>query len=204
MLGHRKLPHAPRIGRRWGILFLAALTASCGGAALLLSTGPAAPSAAEATSSGAIPTAVAQFAAASGVTHLGRLGPTSSSRLGLFSGRNAAGEQVVAVGLSSGFGPFVPLKNALRDSDLVAYSGDSGSTMSSVDSREVVGLVSPSVSRVEVVLQDGSTRGVQLVGQGFAYSAATPEPFPVRVVAYNSAGATVGSKDFLEPSPPGN
>jgi hypothetical protein len=154
------------------------------------------------TSSAAIPGAMVRFAADSHVTGLDRLGPATSTGLGWFSGTNAAGQTVVAVGSPREFGPFVPLDYALR-ADLDVFSEDGGSTLTSVDWRELAGLVGPNVERVEVVLQGGGTRTTPLAEHAFVYSGASPDPLPVKVVAYDDTGAVVATKDLPSLAAPG-
>lgn len=201
-----RLQHVQHFGRR-GRLVLAAATATVVGALILFfslnGSRVSVSASANASSSAAIPVAIAKYAAGRGVTDVGRFGPADSSKLGWFSGRDAAGNEVVAVAVSDSISPFVPLGKVLKGQKLVAYSGDSGATLNSVDSREVVGLVASDVARVDAVLQDGSRIRIPLIDRAFVYSAIAPAPFPLRVVGYDATGAEVGSKDFLEPSPPG-
>jgi hypothetical protein len=149
-----------------------------------------------------VPGAVVRFAAQSHVAAVKRLGPATSTGLGWFTGTDPAGQVVVAVGSSRGFGPFVPIDRVL-EAGMSLYSEDGGATLNSVGWRELAGLVRPGIGRVELVLESGRTKVVTVVDHAFVYSAARPGPFPVEVRAYDGSGNIVATRDLLPPSAPG-
>jgi hypothetical protein len=83
----------------------------------------------------------------------------------------------------------------LASNKLYVHSADSGSG-GTVDSREVLGEVSPDVARVAVQLQGGGTTAVPLADQAFVYTSNDPSMFASAVVAYDAAGKVLATKDL--------
>jgi hypothetical protein len=172
-----------------GLLTL--LLAACGEAQ------PAARSAAS-TSASAIPSGLVKAAATANISDVKRIGPAGPNHLGFFSGSDQSGQTVVAIASDNEISPFVPeqhMTDYLASNKLYVHSADSGSG-GTVDSREVLGEVSPDVARVAIQLQGGGTTAVPLVDQAFVYSSTDPSMFAAAVVAYDAAGKALATKEL--------
>ena len=187
------------------MILLAALIAGAaiaGGIAIATS----ASSGQTAPGSSSIPAPIAQFATQSSVTGLQRHGPGLAGGFGWYSGTDATGRAVVTVGSTQMLSPFVPLQqflDSLQTRKLDVFSADAGATVSTVDSREVAGVVSSDVSRIDFVLEGGGTVKVAVVDQAFDYTAVCPAAFPTMVIAYDATGAIAATNTLLAPSAPG-
>jgi len=173
------------------VALLTLLLAGCGEAQ------PAARSAAS-TSASAIPSGLVKAAATAGISNVKRTGPAGPNHLGFFSGSDQSGQTVVAIASDNEISPFVPQQHMtayLASNKLYVHSADSGSG-GTVDSREVLGEVSPDVARVAIQLQGGETNAVPLVDQAFVYSSSDPSMFASAVVAYDAEGKVLATKDL--------
>lgn len=172
-----------------GLLTL--LLAACGGARPAARSAPGA-------SDAAIPAGLARAAATANIANVKRIGPVGPDRLGFFSGNDQSGQTVVAIASDNEVSPFVPqqhLADYLASNKLYVHSADSGSG-GTVDSRVVLGQVSPDVARVVIELEGGGTTAVPLVDQTFVYTSNDPSTFASAVDAYDAAGKALATKDL--------
>jgi hypothetical protein len=164
------------------------------------------PSAASGAATPAIPPIVEQAADRERVSELSRVGPAGINGLGFFSARDASGQDVIAVGSTEMVSPFASrarFESALAESKLYVFTADGGSSLNTVSHRELLGRVAAGITRLDVVLEDGSVRELPLVDHTFVYSSDQQGARPLRVVAYGADGSRVASKALPTPSAPG-
>jgi hypothetical protein len=150
------------------------------------------------TSASAIPAGLVKAAATADISNVKRIGPAGPNHLGFFSGSDQSGQTVIAVASDNEISPFVPRQHMvdyLASNKLYVHSADSGSG-GTVDSRWVLGEVSPDVARVAIQLQGGGTSAAPLVDQAFVYSSSEPSMFASAVVAYDAEGKVLATKDL--------
>lgn len=150
------------------------------------------------------PVLVARSAQRSDIANLEPRAVTADGKLGVYVGSDRSGNAMVAFGGPEFTTPFVRLQAIVGQKDLELLSTAGGSNRTQVDFADVVGVVSSRVARVEVTTAGGKQVDMLPDRSAFAYSAASPGDFAVKVTAYGPSGMTLASKTITAPTPLGD
>ncbi|HET7128478.1 MAG TPA: hypothetical protein VFJ93_05310 [Gaiellaceae bacterium] len=146
-----------------------------------------------------VPGVVNAFARKANVADVHTIASDPAGRIGVFAG-TSSGRAVIGFGSSEFFGGFAPIGQILRGEDVVVRSSAGGPAAGPATWMGVVGVTSQRVNRLQVTSADGKIHNVAVTASGFAYSASTPEEFPVKVTALSKGGAVLSSADIAAPS----
>jgi hypothetical protein len=115
---------------------------------------------------------------------------------------------VVSVGIGRQW--LTPFVSAQRFNDTIArekvhiFTADGGPKLDALGYRQLGGLVAPSVRQIKVLFDDGGSRTLRISDGTFYYmSRGTPTHFPAKIVAYDSGGAPLATKNLSRPAAPG-
>jgi hypothetical protein len=131
--------------------------------------------------------------------------PTANqlSYAGVFVGRDARGNDVVAPYNAEGVMGFASVDRIAAYGGVMAFPSASGEA-GEVKEVSLVGISEPRVSEVVIKLADGSSLRAELVGAGergfrfFAYVADSKSRFPVAYAAYGADGEPIKSENLAD------
>jgi hypothetical protein len=140
--------------------------------------------------------------------HVTKLVGHGSRSFAWFKGRDQEGKAVVSVGIGGQWlTPFISAQrfsNAIAHEKVHVFTADGGPKLDTLGYRQLGGLVAPAVRQVKVLFDDGGSRTLAITDGTFYYrSRVTTTHFPTKVVAYDSSGAPVATKNLSRPAAPG-
>jgi hypothetical protein len=140
--------------------------------------------------------------------HVTKVVGHGSQSFAWFRGRDQDGKAVVSVGIGGQWlTPFISAQRfneAITREKVHVFTADGGPKLDTLGYRQLGGLVAPGVRRVKVLFDDGGSRTLPITDGTFYYgSRVTPTHFPTKVVAYDSSGAPLATKNLSRPAAPG-